>query len=107
MAFSQFQTAVASALNFAFTALNVEQRFTWLFGSFAIAAWITGIAFFATWVAPFPFGSLLVIDCWMIRFHDLDQQETELNQIGKGERAGFIDEDPDMNKTSAEKATGV
>jgi len=46
MAFSQFQVALASALNFALTAVNVEPRFAWLFGSFGVTAWIVGTLFF-------------------------------------------------------------
>jgi proton-dependent oligopeptide transporter, POT family len=48
MAFSQFQTAVASALNFALVPANREDRFGWLFGSFAIAAWVVGALFMWT-----------------------------------------------------------
>ncbi|KAG6830127.1 hypothetical protein H0H87_009097 [Tephrocybe sp. NHM501043] len=77
MAFSQFQTALSSALNFALTAVNIEQKFVWLFASFAITAWITGTIFFFT-------------------FRDLDRREAELNAIGQGERHGFVDEDPTM-----------
>lgn len=73
MAFSQFQVALSSAINFALTAVNVEDRFTWLFGSFGVTAWIIGIIFFIT-------------------FRNLDRQEVELNAIGKGDRAGFADE---------------
>ena len=50
MAFSQFQTALASALNFALTAVNVEQKFTWLFGSFGITSALIGTVFFFTYV---------------------------------------------------------
>ncbi|TFK33263.1 peptide/h+ symporter protein [Crucibulum laeve] len=73
MAFSQFQTALSSALNFALTAVNVEAKFTWLFGSFAVTAWITGTIFFLV-------------------FRNLDRREAELNAIGQGDRAGFADE---------------
>lgn len=38
MAFSQLQVALSSALNFALVAVNVEQKFVWLFGSFAVTA---------------------------------------------------------------------
>ena len=48
MAFSQFQTALSSALNFALTAVNVEQKFTWLFGSFGITSALVGTIFFFT-----------------------------------------------------------
>ncbi|KAK7691936.1 hypothetical protein QCA50_005341 [Cerrena zonata] len=72
-AFSQFQTAVSSALNFALTAVNVEQRFTWLFGSFGITAWVIGLLFYIT-------------------FYQLDKQELELNMIGTTDRDGFKDE---------------
>ncbi|KAF8869772.1 peptide/h+ symporter protein [Infundibulicybe gibba] len=70
MAFSQFQNALSSALNFALTAVNVEPKFTWLFGSFAVTAWVVGTIFFFT-------------------FRDLDRRELELNAIGAGEREGF------------------
>ncbi|KAJ3566004.1 hypothetical protein NP233_g7279 [Leucocoprinus birnbaumii] len=73
MAFSQFQNALSSALNFALISVNVEQRFAWLFGSFAIVAWLTGTIFFLV-------------------FRDLDRRENELNAIGSGERKGFSDE---------------
>lgn len=46
MAFSQFQNALSSALNFALVAVNVENKFAWLFGSFAVTAWVTGTIFF-------------------------------------------------------------
>ena len=52
-AFAQFQTAVSSALNFALVAVNVEPKFTWLFGLFAITAWVTGTIFFLTYVFLF------------------------------------------------------
>ncbi|KAJ8516687.1 hypothetical protein ONZ45_g6045 [Pleurotus djamor] len=67
MAFSQFQTALSSALNFALVAVNVEPKFTWLFGSFGVTAWIVGTIFFFT-------------------FRKLDKMEEQLNAIGKGER---------------------
>jgi POT family proton-dependent oligopeptide transporter len=47
-AFSALQTALASALNFALTAVNVEQRFEWLFASFAITAVIFAGIFYWT-----------------------------------------------------------
>ncbi|KAJ7263676.1 peptide/h+ symporter protein [Mycena haematopus] len=72
-AFSALQTALASALNFALTAVNVEQRFEWLFASFAITAIIFAGIFYWT-------------------FRDLDKRETELNLIGTGERDGFVGE---------------
>ncbi|KAJ7866232.1 peptide/h+ symporter protein [Mycena olivaceomarginata] len=72
-AFSALQTALASALNFALTAVNVEQRFEWLFASFAITAVIVAGIFYWT-------------------FRDLDRRETELNLIGTGERDGFVGE---------------
>ncbi|KAJ7917768.1 peptide/h+ symporter protein [Mycena leptocephala] len=72
-AFSAFQTALASALNFALTAVNVEQRFEWLFASFAITATVFAGLFYWT-------------------FRDLDKRETELNLIGTGERDGFVGE---------------
>jgi proton-dependent oligopeptide transporter, POT family len=75
MAFAQFQNAIAAAINLALSAVNVEPRFMWLFTSFAVIAWVIGIIFF-------------------IVFRDLDKAEAELNQIGKGERRGFVDEQP-------------
>ncbi|KAG5637809.1 hypothetical protein H0H81_003141 [Sphagnurus paluster] len=81
MAFAQFQNAVASALNFALVAVNVEAKFVWLFASFAIASWIVGTIFFFT-------------------FRTLDKRESELNAIGQGERQGFQNE-------TAEDTTGV
>jgi len=77
MAFSQLQTAIAAAINFALTAVNVESRFVWLYGSFAVVAWIVGIIFF-------------------ILFRSLDRREYELNQIGKGDRDGFVGETPEV-----------
>ena len=72
MAFSQFQTAVAAALNFALVSVNVEQRFTWLFGSFAVTAVVVGTLFYLT-------------------FMKLDRAEASLNVIGTGNRDGFKD----------------
>jgi POT family proton-dependent oligopeptide transporter len=46
MAFSQFQNALSSALNFTLTAVNTEPKFVWLFASFAITAWVVGTIFF-------------------------------------------------------------
>lgn len=48
MAVAQFQIAVASALNFVLVPANREDRFGWLFGSFAIAAWVAGALFMWT-----------------------------------------------------------
>jgi POT family proton-dependent oligopeptide transporter len=45
-AFAQFQNALSSALNFALVAVNVENKFVWLFGAFAVTAWVTGTIFF-------------------------------------------------------------
>lgn len=50
MAFSQFQNALSSALNFSLTAVNVENRFAWLFGSFGVTAVVAGTIFFFTYV---------------------------------------------------------
>jgi proton-dependent oligopeptide transporter, POT family len=73
MAISQFQTALSSAINFALVDVNVEQKFMWLFASFAITAWVIGTIFFFS-------------------FRVLDKREAELNAIGQGERKGFADE---------------
>ncbi|KAF7361573.1 Peptide/h+ symporter protein [Mycena sanguinolenta] len=75
-AFSALQNAIASALNFALTAVNVEQRFEWLFVSFAITAIVFAAIFYWT-------------------FRDLDGREAELNLIGTGERDGFVGERPE------------
>ncbi|KAF9552619.1 peptide transporter PTR2B [Agrocybe pediades] len=80
MAFSQFQTALSSALNFALTAVNVEWRFTWLFGAFGVTAWVIGTIFYFT-------------------FRELDKREAALNSIGKGERSGFADEPGHIGRT--------
>ena len=72
-AFAQFQIAVAAALNFALVSVNVEQTFTWLFGSFAVTAVVVGTLFYLT-------------------FLKLDRAEATLNIIGTGDRDGFKDE---------------
>ncbi|TEB20887.1 peptide transporter PTR2B [Coprinellus micaceus] len=85
MSFSQLQTAIASAINFALTAVNVESKFVWLYGSFAIVSWIVGTTFF-------------------IVFRDLDRREYQLNAIGRGQRQGFAGETPEMTSRVAPKA---
>jgi proton-dependent oligopeptide transporter, POT family len=50
MAFSQFQQAFAAAINYAFTETSAGQNLTWLYGSFAIVAWVIGTIFFFTYV---------------------------------------------------------
>ncbi|KAF8921380.1 POT family-domain-containing protein [Mucidula mucida] len=77
MAFSLFMQAISAALNLALTAVNTEDKFTWLFGSFAIVAWIVGLVFF-------------------FYFRDLDKQEAALNVIGTGSRKGFANETADV-----------
>ncbi|KAL1695683.1 POT family-domain-containing protein [Schizophyllum commune] len=77
MAFSLFMSAVSALLNLALTAVNVENKFTWLFGSFSIIAFIVGILFF-------------------IGFRKLDQEEQHLNVVGLGERQGFAGESADV-----------
>ncbi|KAF7300273.1 Peptide/h+ symporter protein [Mycena kentingensis (nom. inval.)] len=74
MAFAQFQTALASALNFALVDVNVENKFQWLFASFGILSTVTAGLFWWT-------------------FRGLDAQEIKLNQIGQGERDGFAGEE--------------
>ncbi|KAG5642975.1 hypothetical protein DXG03_001823 [Asterophora parasitica] len=81
MAFAQFQTAISSALNFALVAVNVEEKFVWLFGAFAVSSWVVGTIFFFT-------------------FRKLDRRESELNAIGQGDRDGFAGE-------AAETTTGA
>ena len=71
-AFAQFQTAVSAALNFALVSVNVEERFTWLFGSFAVTAVVVGTLFYLTFI-------------------NLDRAEAALNTIGTGDRDGFKD----------------
>ncbi|KAH6913719.1 peptide transporter PTR2B, partial [Coprinopsis sp. MPI-PUGE-AT-0042] len=72
-AFSQFQNAISSILNFALVEVNTEQKFVWLYGSFAVVSWIIGTIFF-------------------LIFRRYDKKEHDLNAIGRGQRAGFADE---------------
>ncbi|KAF5369715.1 hypothetical protein D9615_010150 [Tricholomella constricta] len=81
MAFAQFQTALSAALNFTLTAVNVETKFVWLFGAFAVSSWAVGTIFFFC-------------------FRRLDSREAELNAIGQGQREGFHGE-------TADTTTGV
>ena len=71
-AFSQFQTALSAAINFALVSVNVEEKFTWLFGSFAVTAVVVGTLFY-------------------LSFLKLDRDEAVLNTIGTGDRDGFKD----------------
>ncbi|TFL03477.1 peptide/h+ symporter protein [Pterulicium gracile] len=73
MAFAQFQQALAAALNFSLTAVNVEDRFTWLFGSMGVTTWVVGALF------------------WILN-RELDKRELALNSIGTGNREGFAGE---------------
>jgi POT family proton-dependent oligopeptide transporter len=73
MAFSQIQNAFSSALNLALADVNEEPKFQWLFVSFACVTWATAGLFFWT-------------------FKEIDAKEDELNQIGQGDREGFVDE---------------
>ncbi|KAK7007588.1 Peptide/h+ symporter protein [Favolaschia claudopus] len=73
-AFSQLQTAIANALNFALVDVNVEEKFQWLFASFAITSCTVAVIFYFT-------------------FQELDRAEVQLNQIGTGERDGFKGEE--------------
>ncbi|KAH6913725.1 peptide transporter PTR2B [Coprinopsis sp. MPI-PUGE-AT-0042] len=72
-AFSQFQNAISSIINFALVEVNTEQKFVWLYGSFAVVAWVIGTIFF-------------------LLFRRYDKKEHDLNAIGRGQRAGFADE---------------
>lgn len=85
MAFGQFQVALSSALNFALTSVNVEKKFVWLYGAFAVVAWIVGTIFFFT-------------------FRNTDRDEADLNVLGKGPRAGFVDEQPTALPVTNEKS---
>ncbi|KAL1744893.1 POT family-domain-containing protein [Schizophyllum fasciatum] len=76
-AFALFMSAVSAALNFALTAVNVENRFTWLFGSFAVVSLVTGILFY-------------------IVFRSLDKEEHHLNVVGLGQREGFAGESAEV-----------
>lgn len=110
MAFSQLQTALASALNFALVSVNVEDKFEWLFASFAITAAIFAGLFYWTCV-PSSFVAFPLLYTFLHRrfapflrtckmhlltpahsFRDLDKAEVALNLIGTGERAGFVGE---------------
>ncbi|KAJ7155693.1 peptide/h+ symporter protein [Mycena filopes] len=72
-AFAQLQTALAAALNFALTDVNVEDKFQWLFASFGITASVFAVAFY-------------------LSFRELDKAEIALNLIGTGDREGFAGE---------------
>ncbi|KAJ6488434.1 peptide/h+ symporter protein [Mycena vulgaris] len=85
MAFSQLQTALASALNFALVDVNVEDKFQWLFASFGIIATIFAGLFYWT-------------------FRDLDRAEIALNLIGTSERKGFAGETSADSEEGAQKA---
>ncbi|KAK7055780.1 Peptide/h+ symporter protein [Favolaschia claudopus] len=82
MAFSQLQTALASALNFALVDVNREEKFQWLFASFGIISSVFAGIFY-----------------W--NFRELDQAEVQLNLIGTGERAGFVGEREDESSQKA------
>jgi POT family proton-dependent oligopeptide transporter len=111
MAFSQLQTALASALNFALVSVNVEDKFEWLFASFAITAAIFAGLFYWTCVPSSFLALSSPSSCWIYdiptfapfprmhafanashSFRDLDKAEVALNLIGTGERAGFVGE---------------
>ncbi|KAF9531412.1 peptide transporter PTR2B [Crepidotus variabilis] len=85
MAFSSFQSALSSLLNFALVPVSTEDKFAWLFGSFGVVAVVIGTIFFLV-------------------FRDLDRKEAELNAIGSGKREGFVDEIPEMMKPQHDKA---
>ncbi|KAH7106433.1 PTR2-domain-containing protein [Auriculariales sp. MPI-PUGE-AT-0066] len=76
-AFALFMNALSSAINFALVSVNTEDKFIWLFGSFAVMSWVVGVIF------------------WLI-FRGFDKQELRLNQIGTGKRAGFEGETADV-----------
>ncbi|KAH6905977.1 peptide transporter PTR2B [Coprinopsis sp. MPI-PUGE-AT-0042] len=78
-AFSQFQNAISSIINFALVEVNTEDKFVWLYGSFAVVAWIIGTIFF-------------------LLFRRYDKKEHDLNAIGRGQRAGFVDESRGSNQ---------
>ncbi|KAK6996639.1 Peptide/h+ symporter protein [Favolaschia claudopus] len=82
MAFSQLQTALASALNFALVDVNTEEKFQWLFASFGIISSVFAGIFY-----------------W--NFRELDEAEVQLNLIGTGERAGFVGEREDESTQKA------
>ncbi|KAH6913723.1 peptide transporter PTR2B [Coprinopsis sp. MPI-PUGE-AT-0042] len=91
-AFSQFQNALSSILNFALVEVNTEQKFVWLYGSFAVVAWIIGTIFFLLFVASYFPSINILADHTLLQFPALRQQEHDLNAIGRGQRAGFADE---------------
>lgn len=69
-ALSQFPIAISAALGFSLTPVSTEDKFIWIYGTFAITSWVAGTLFFIT-------------------FRKLDAQEAELNAIGTGEREGI------------------
>jgi len=66
-ALSHFPVGIAAALGFTLTPVSTEDKFIWVYVTFAITSWVAGTLFFIT-------------------FRKLDAQEAELNAIGTGER---------------------
>ena len=69
-ALSQSPIGLAAAFGFTLIPVSTEDKFTWVYGAFAITSWVAGTLFFIT-------------------FRKLDAQEAELNAIGTGERDGL------------------
>jgi len=68
-----FQSAVASALEFALVPVTLDPKLPWMYGSVGIVSFISGCLFFYT-------------------FRQLDRDEDSLNLIGINGRTGFADE---------------
>jgi POT family proton-dependent oligopeptide transporter len=68
-----FQSALASALEFALVPFTVDPKLTWMYGSVGIVSFTSGCIF------------------WLV-FRQLDAEEDALNLIGIHGRAGFADE---------------
>ena len=72
MAFSQFRSAFATALDFALVSVDVMHKFTWLFGSFTIIA-------------------VVIRTSSRLTFFKLSGAEAALNTAGTGDYDGLVD----------------
>jgi proton-dependent oligopeptide transporter, POT family len=103
MIYAQFQNGIASAIEFALVSVTVENKFTWLFGSFGLVTWTL---FYLTCVTytrrEYPTAFCYVYICIdLSSFRDLDTQETAMNAIGTGERYGFKDAEKEQDGVTA------
>ena len=72
VAFSQFRSAFATALDFALVSVDVVYKFTWLFGSFAVIA-------------------VVIRTLSRLTFFKLSGAEAALNTADTGDRDGLAD----------------